>query len=385
MWGHWEQALALLEEMTSKDIKKDLLTYNSCIVALNHAHKWHLALLMMNEMSSKSFTKDAFSFRSCISALSSSSNWAQISGLMAEMQIHSLQTDGTDWGALLSALRKSDRGSKALELREAYRVWCEKQHADVTGDQGLLERSGKVSFQDSSANVAVLATAPGVIVVSKLAGISSQDLLELMAGHLSSVGYRRGVCLVSRLDQQTSGVLPIVLGSEKSGAGNWYQSQFAARWTAKEYLCLSAGPEAWAKGTELEISSPLLVLNSGSRSSSSVQSFGKESSTRFCILEVFPGATTKYYLLHAAPQTGRTHQIRCHIASIGAPLLGDGSYGLRPSWCPRLFLHCHRLSLQDMAGGVLQAEAPLSDDLTSILTRLREGWRLGDESLRADS
>ena len=78
--------------------------------------------------------------------------------------------------------------------------------------------------------------------------------------------------------------------------------------------------------------------------------------------------------LRVRPRTGRTHQIRVHMASIGRPLVGDFTYGKRaktllPS-CPRLFLHCHRVELIDFEDSPFAAIADLPEDLRNALKTL---------------
>merc|ERR1711937_298405 len=61
-----------------------------------------------------------------------------------------------------------------------------------------------------------------------------------------------------------------------------------------------------------------------------------------------------YVLLEVSPVTGRRHQIRVHLSSVGRPLVSDSAYNLvtakQVDWCPRMFLHCHRMGLLDIAG-----------------------------------
>lgn len=140
-----------------------------------------------------------------------------------------------------------------------------------------------------------------------------------------------------------------------------------------------------AGGVEGEISSPLLRLRDEGRVRSVVQDEGLEACTRFKVLGAFSEVSTAggvdqggveelgiFSLLQVRPLTGRTHQIRCHLASIGRPLVADRTYGgPKPGWCRRLFLHCHRLSLQDLAAASFEPEAPLPKDLVECLGRLR--------------
>jgi 23S rRNA pseudouridine1911/1915/1917 synthase len=102
---------------------------------------------------------------------------------------------------------------------------------------------------------------------------------------------------------------------------------------------------------------------------------GRRAETRFEVLERFTAAT----LLAAAPRTGRTHQIRVHLASIGHPILGDRAYGgggddARRLGLERPFLHAERLAFDHpVTGERLEVDEPLPDDLTAALQRLTSG------------
>jgi 23S rRNA pseudouridine1911/1915/1917 synthase len=98
---------------------------------------------------------------------------------------------------------------------------------------------------------------------------------------------------------------------------------------------------------------------------------GRAASTTFSVLEAFAGAT----YLEVTLGTGRTHQIRVHLAAIGHPLLGDTTYG-NPTGSPlidRPALHAHRLRLRHPGTGVeMDFEAPVPPDLVALLDTLRE-------------
>jgi 23S rRNA-/tRNA-specific pseudouridylate synthase len=100
---------------------------------------------------------------------------------------------------------------------------------------------------------------------------------------------------------------------------------------------------------------------------------GRASETGFEVQERFDRAT----LLEAVPRTGRTHQIRVHLASIGHPILGDRPYGgagdeARALGLVRPFLHAARLVFEHpMTGERVDLEEPLPDDLEEALARLR--------------
>ena len=72
--------------------------------------------------------------------------------------------------------------------------------------------------------------------------------------------------------------------------------------------------------------------------------------------------------MSCAPRTGRTHQIRVHLAAAGHPILGDDVYGARVPWAPRMLLHAASLELEHPASGQpLRVAAPLPDDFLSAL------------------
>jgi 23S rRNA pseudouridine955/2504/2580 synthase len=106
-----------------------------------------------------------------------------------------------------------------------------------------------------------------------------------------------------------------------------------------------------------------------------VREDGKESQTRFAILEKLNGCT----LVEAMPLTGRTHQIRVHAQHAGHPLLGDDKYGNDGSreltdqlGLRRLFLHAAALTFTDpLDGEAVTVEAPLPDELLAIIDRAK--------------
>jgi 23S rRNA pseudouridine1911/1915/1917 synthase len=101
---------------------------------------------------------------------------------------------------------------------------------------------------------------------------------------------------------------------------------------------------------------------------------GRASSTRFEVVRRSDAAS----LLEASPRTGRTHQIRAHLAAIGAPIVGDRAYGgggelARRLGLARPFLHAFRLRLvHPLRGERIEVEEPLPPDLEQALERLRD-------------
>merc|ERR1739848_754786 len=96
-----------------------------------------------------------------------------------------------------------------------------------------------------------------------------------------------------------------------------------------------------------------------------------------CRLDAFGTNGNQLTLLRVWPLTGRTHQIRVHMQLLGCPLVADHKYGQREQlrsqrrWCPRLFLHCSRVSLRDLRGNEFDASQELPDDLRAAVSKLR--------------
>ena len=94
---------------------------------------------------------------------------------------------------------------------------------------------------------------------------------------------------------------------------------------------------------------------------------GRESTTLYRTLTRYAGAA----LLEALPKTGRTHQIRVHLASVGHPVIGDATYGGAETAIGRHFLHAASLEFEHPATGErVKFEAPLPDDLATFLETL---------------
>jgi 23S rRNA pseudouridine1911/1915/1917 synthase len=177
--------------------------------------------------------------------------------------------------------------------------------------------------------------------------------------------------IVHRLDRDTSG---LVLVAKNERTRRALQRQFQARQVRKQYLALLEGhlQPAWGR-----IEAPL-GRDPHHRQRMAVLVGGREAITEYHVLEYFaqklgPGAGD-YTLVQVEPETGRTHQIRVHMASIGHPVVGDAVYGWRRQHLqvPRQFLHAGRLGFKHPdTGQYLEFEAPLPEDLARVLDLLR--------------
>lgn len=193
-------------------------------------------------------------------------------------------------------------------------------------------------------------------------------------GGLDGVGEASRPGIVHRLDKDTSGIL---LVARTVSALEQLARQFRARTIEKRYLALVHGVVRGERGA---IDRPIGRDPRDRKRMSVRASGGRAAVTRWTVRERFPGAT----LLDVAPETGRTHQIRVHLASLGHPVVGDAVYGGRrrpaagPSGallasCPRHALHAACLSFTHPATGVpMRLEAALPGDLEGLLIGLRK-------------
>lgn len=145
----------------------------------------------------------------------------------------------------------------------------------------------------------------------------------------------------------------------------------------QEYVCLCEGPSLGPVGSEGVIDSPLLTKEVDGASRSEVSDLGREAVTKYSVIARYHPPTQsnwEVFLLAIQLKTGRTHQIRVHMASIDCPLAGDMTYGRKDKsvvlQCPQLFLHCRRICLLDIEDALFSAEADLPQDLASFLATL---------------
>jgi 23S rRNA pseudouridine1911/1915/1917 synthase len=228
---------------------------------------------------------------------------------------------------------------------------------------------------DPTVDVAVVHADGDVIVVDKPAGLvvhpgAGQRGGTLVHGllhrfpELAGVGDPARPGIVHRLDKGTSGLLVV---ARSARAYPVLTAQMKARAVERRYLALVHGLVEEGKGA---VDAP--VGRSGrDRTRMAVSSRGRPARTRYEVLERYtdPVAAT---LLECRLETGRTHQIRVHLAAIGHPVAGDTRYGRgQPLPMSRPFLHAHRLAFDHPADGERRHfESSLPADLEQVLERL---------------
>ncbi|QGS30977.1 RluA family pseudouridine synthase [Cupriavidus metallidurans] len=219
-----------------------------------------------------------------------------------------------------------------------------------------------------------------LLVIDKPAGVAVHGGSGVAFGVIEQLRRARPEAkfleLVHRLDRETSGIL--VLAKKRSVLVHLHE-QIRGNGMDKRYFACVAGE---FPNTRQHVKLPLYKYSTpdGERRVR-VQADGLASHTVFNRMEAFDG----YTLLEAELKTGRTHQIRVHLQSIGFPIVGDDKYGdfalnkalSRSGTKPglkRMFLHAHRLTLtHPVTGAPMTVSAPLPAECVEFLQQLRQG------------
>jgi 23S rRNA pseudouridine1911/1915/1917 synthase len=237
-------------------------------------------------------------------------------------------------------------------------------------------------------DVLVVVNKPAGMIVHPAKGHWEGTLASALAHHFGQLSQRGGPTrpgIVHRLDRDTSGVIVVAKNDQTHDA---LAAQFKARRVQKEYLAIVVGvPDRDRDLVEQPIGPhptrrEMKAIRHGHPTS-------RQAATFYEVMERFVG----YALLRAMPKTGRTHQIRIHLAHIGCPVLCDRLYGGRASLSeselmlpPRLApsdsrlldrqaLHAHQLMFtHPTSGEAVSFTAPLPPDMAQTLDALRR-WR----------
>lgn len=210
-----------------------------------------------------------------------------------------------------------------------------------------------------------------LLFINKPAGIASQssvdksrpDVLSVLKQQLNS----ESVFLHHRLDIGTSGVMVFVLHSRSNKA---MTEIFREKKAQKKYLALTKRPCQIDK--QWEVKNYLRKINRGQRQKmASVTSGGDPAHTLFECL----ASSSEKSLVLCTPLTGRTHQIRVHLAEGHLPILGDKTYGGQSPEASRLMLHALSLELpHPRTEKLIKIVAPLASDFSRLLERHLPNW-----------
>jgi 23S rRNA pseudouridine1911/1915/1917 synthase len=200
---------------------------------------------------------------------------------------------------------------------------------------------------------------PAGLVVHPAPSHTGPTLVDELAEILAGGGDPERPGIVHRLDKGTSGLLVVARDDATHAA---LQEQVREREVERIYLALAGGRLASRTGT---IDAPIGRAARRRHRMAVSGAASRQARTHFTVLELLPRET----YLEARLETGRTHQIRAHFASIGHPLTGDTTYGGASRYdLRRQFLHAHRLSFRHPHGGErLSFASPLPEDLERAL------------------
>jgi 23S rRNA pseudouridine1911/1915/1917 synthase len=223
----------------------------------------------------------------------------------------------------------------------------------------------KIIFQDAAI---IVLDKPSGLVVHPGAGNQEGTLANALIYHfpeIAAVGPSDRPGIVHRLDKETSGVMVVARSAEA------YESllrQFKRRDVWKTYLGLAYGRVTASQG---KISWPIGRHTTNGKRISVKSRHPKKAETFFEVMATFKDTT----LLEIRPVTGRTHQIRVHLAAAGHPIVGDKLYGRKKQALkvPRLFLHAQTISfLHPETGERLEFTSEPPAELEALLAAERD-------------
>jgi 23S rRNA pseudouridine1911/1915/1917 synthase len=217
-----------------------------------------------------------------------------------------------------------------------------------------------IAYEDE---VLLVVDKPAGMVVHPAPGHRGGTLVNALLAHRPGLAALDRAGIVHRLDRYTSGLL---LVAKTAGVREVLQRRFKERKVRKVYLALVSGQMATNEG---RIEAPL-GRDPSHRQRMAVTAHGRPASTMYQVRDRFD----RHSLLEVQPETGRTHQIRVHLAAIGHPVVGDRRYGRRsdPLGLHRYFLHAWRLGFtHPTLDEWLEVEASLPPELMETLARLQ--------------
>ncbi len=212
-----------------------------------------------------------------------------------------------------------------------------------------------------------------LIVLNKPAGLTvhpapghiSHTLVNALLAYcpaLAAFGDSPRPGIVHRLDKDTSGLMLI---AKTVPAQQNLINQFKAHSISKGYFVLVKGRLTPAKGI---IEAPI-GRHPGNRKRMAIVTSGREAKTSYKVKEYL----NSYSLLEVTIETGRTHQIRVHLAAIGYPVVGDSNYGVKSAHLKRQFLHAYRLGFHlPSSGEYREFSCDLPQDLKQALSDIKQ-------------
>lgn len=249
----------------------------------------------------------------------------------------------------------------STRVRVGQRVIAELHDASMPGDLPQRIAFGVVHEDES---IIVVDKPAGLVVhptPAQREGTLLNALLDRCPGLPDGPGMRRGI--VHRIDKDTSGLL-VVAKTESAYAD--LTTQLQQRAFHKVYLALVRGR---VEPCRAAIESPI-ARDPANRQRMAVVEGGREAVSQYRVLERHPGCS----LVEVKLFTGRTHQIRVHLASLGHPVMGDRTYGRGPHSIARQFLHAAVLGFRHPESGeYVEFSSDLPGDLRDFLGSVARG------------
>lgn len=223
--------------------------------------------------------------------------------------------------------------------------------------QDLVPESMALDIVYEDQNLLVI-NKPAHLVVHPVKNITSGTLSNGVAAYFNQSGLHTKVRPVNRLDAGTSG---LIIFAKSSQVQNALSEAIKLQKIKRIYWAVVRGIPVLEEGL---IDKPILEQN-GKRI---IAEEGQSAETVYRVVEKFNNAA----LLELHLQTGRTHQIRVHLAGIGHPILGDRQYGIKNSLIRRPALHAVRLDFKTSGFNIPELKAPIPTDFQKLLTCLRK-------------
>jgi 23S rRNA pseudouridine1911/1915/1917 synthase len=214
----------------------------------------------------------------------------------------------------------------------------------------------KVIYEDEDL---LVVDKPAGLVVHPAPGHYTHTLAHAVLAHVPEIdsGENERPGIVHRLDKDTSGLI-IIAKNDK--AHMELSEQFKNRTVTKVYQALVHGFLKPEQG----VVEARIGRHPRDRKRMAVVSHGREARTEYRVIQYFDD----YTLLEIRPKTGRTHQIRVHLAAIGYPVVGDSTYGGRSDLLDRQFLHAYKLGFRlPSSGEYREFQSDLPPDLARVL------------------
>jgi 23S rRNA pseudouridine1911/1915/1917 synthase len=217
----------------------------------------------------------------------------------------------------------------------------------------------KIIYED---NDLIVVDKPAGLTVHPAPGHYSHTLVNALLAHIPDLasGEPTRPGIVHRLDKDTSG---LIIVAKNETAHMKLADQFKNRTVTKVYRALVQGRLTPEEGIiEADIG-----RDPRDRKRMAVVNLGRQARTEYKVLQYL----ANYTLLEVKPRTGRTHQIRVHLAAIGFPVVGDATYGAKSAYLSRQFLHAYKLGFRLPSDNEYrQFESPLPADLVQALANI---------------